>query len=511
MKLDYNLGDDYEVLDLLGRGATAVVLKARYKPIDRVVAVKILSAETADLEAVRRLIQEGKALVRLEHPNIVKVLHVDTMPNGAVCLVMEFVEGKTLAKLIEEQGAIPSEMVRTTFRQCAQALQAMHQVGIVHRDLKPGNILIAADTTGGDAVKILDFGLAKLLGECADQKLTRTGALLGTPAYMSPEQCTASAVDARSDIYSLGCVMYHALTGELPHPGDSSMEVIYKHAKERIKQVTVDDTALANIIWKCTETLPADRFRSAQELIEALDAGTNYIQGSAVLRAPASQKHGAAMKVMVSVVVICALAGALMFIANQNPDSAYTYAQMDPNRLAIQIEAEYEYATKTPPQELIDAVESRRSNLSEESSQRLSATYLARVATLGEKQFLPLAQAHLRRNIASATNKGRRPTPSDVSDLAWTYLPENYAEAKRLIDEQVKQITDPELAEWDVPFWKLNALAAAVIANRPRDYAQLKSELHKLLPREKLSRMAQASSGTLMMKTALKLQPNFYQ
>jgi serine/threonine-protein kinase len=264
------LGDQFELLGPLGSGGMGTVYKARFKKFDQVVAIKVVRSTAGDdSNAVKRLKIEAQALAALKHDSIVRVFHLQLLDQFECALVMEYVSGKDLAQVIEEEGSIDSARCRNLFTQCAQALAHAHSNGVVHRDLKPGNILITTEPNGSERAKILDFGLAKL-AEAGDQKLTRTGAVMGSPAYMSPEQCQALPIDARSDIYSLGCVFYHAITGNAPFSGDTTFEVLYQHANNRVPPMNSADVALDNIIAKCTEPAVDDRFFSAGELVDAL-------------------------------------------------------------------------------------------------------------------------------------------------------------------------------------------------------------------------------------------------
>lgn len=264
------LGDQYELLDKLGAGGMGIVYKARLKRLQTLVAVKVVR-DTAgdDAKAIKRLRNEAQALGSLDHPNIVRVMHLQRLDSEQLALVMEFVDGKELAAIIKEELKLTPDRARLMLTQCAQALAAAHNAGIIHRDLKPSNIFVTKTRSGEEQVKILDFGLAKL-SEAGSQKLTRTGDVMGSPAYMSPEQACAAQLDARTDIYSLGCVFYEALSGTVPFAGQSVFDVLLKHAIESVPELQNDDQHLTSVICKCTELRPEDRFQSAEALLEAL-------------------------------------------------------------------------------------------------------------------------------------------------------------------------------------------------------------------------------------------------
>lgn len=212
----------YEILAELGRGAMGVVYKARDPQLDRIVAIKTLRLDLgpelqADLR--RRFYQEAMAAGRMNHPAIVAVhdvLVVDETPY----IVMEFVEGQTLAHLIAAEGPLAPQRAADLVLQVCGALEFAHARGVVHRDIKPANILVA----GGRQVKVSDFGIARIAGS----KLTRTGDMIGSPSYMSPEQVRGGEMDGRSDLFSLGVVLYEALSGADPFSGETPSTVLYK-------------------------------------------------------------------------------------------------------------------------------------------------------------------------------------------------------------------------------------------------------------------------------------------
>ncbi len=216
------IADRYELLDVLGRGGMGVVYRGRDHLLDRVVAVKILPAQFAsDALLVQRFEREARAAARLNHPNIVGVF--DTGREGTVhYIVMQCVAGESLAQRLAERGALPVPEAVEIAAQIADALAAAHAAGIVHRDVKPANVMV--EPTG--TCKVLDFGIARA---AADAALTQDASMLGSAPYMSPETALGQTADARSDIYSLGCVLYEMLTGRLPFSGELPAAVINQH------------------------------------------------------------------------------------------------------------------------------------------------------------------------------------------------------------------------------------------------------------------------------------------
>jgi hypothetical protein len=263
----------YEVELELGHGAMGVVYKARDPRIGRTVAIKTISAAGTgvDLEQYRaRFLVEAKSAGRLNHPGIVSVHDVTDDEAGRPCIVLEFVEGEPLDHIIARQP-FTLDQVLDIVGQVARALDYAHANGIVHRDVKPANIML---TASGQA-KLGDFGIAKLDGTT----MTIAGQILGTPAFMSPEQCAGDPIDARSDIFSLGTVLYVLATGSKPFPGDTFTTVAYKVAHSAQRPAHEQNAALPSdldrILERCLAKAPADRYQTAGALaadIEALRA-----------------------------------------------------------------------------------------------------------------------------------------------------------------------------------------------------------------------------------------------
>jgi len=263
----------YEILGELGHGAMGTVYKAQDPKIGRVVAIKTITGAGAgmDLEQYRaRFLQEAKSAGRLNHPGIVGVYDVADDDAGRPCLVLEFVDGQTLDRVTDGK---PLDLARTLdiVSQVARALAFAHGFGVIHRDVKPANIMLTAK----GVAKLSDFGIAKVEG----MTMTMTGQILGTPAFMSPEQCTGATIDHRSDIFSLGAVLYLLLTGTKPFPGDTFTAVSYKVAHVTPPPVREGNPelpeALEAILGKCLAKDPAARYASAADLADDLDALRN--------------------------------------------------------------------------------------------------------------------------------------------------------------------------------------------------------------------------------------------
>lgn len=273
----------FEIADKLGEGGMGVVYRARDTRLGRTVAIKLLRPEAvSDPDRTRRFLQEAKAASALTHPHIVTVHELGEDPKHGTWIAMELVDGESLRQRLE-RGRLPIGEALRVALEIARGLGAAHESGIVHRDVKPGNVMI----TKSGLVKVLDFGLAKLVGPergAADSvsptlsspAATRLGVLLGTPAYMSPEQAEGRAVDARSDVFSLGAVLYEMLTGRRPFDGASELSLlssILRDTPPRVRGLRPEvDPRLESLVDRCLAKDPASRPASARELVPELEA-----------------------------------------------------------------------------------------------------------------------------------------------------------------------------------------------------------------------------------------------
>ncbi|GAB6164585.1 serine/threonine-protein kinase [Thermostilla marina] len=269
---------DYELLEEIGAGGMGVVYRARQKTLNRIVALKTIRPErSGDTRLLERFRAEAEAAARLQHPNIVQVFEVGEA-DGLLFYSMELVEGTTFAELVRD-GPLPPRQAAKYVCALAEAAAYAHRQGIVHRDLKPSNILLDEH----DRPRILDFGLAKILE--ADRDWTRTGQILGTPAYMSPEQAGATKhpVGPATDIYALGAILYQLTTGRPPFEGANSMEVLWRVREceplrpRRVNRAIPRDLEL--ICLKCLERDPRDRYPNAEALVADLN---RYLEGDPV-------------------------------------------------------------------------------------------------------------------------------------------------------------------------------------------------------------------------------------
>src|SRR5579862_8694092 len=252
-----------------------IVYRAKDVRLKRVVAVKLLPPELAYRTEIRtRFLQEAETAAQLSHPNIVPIYTVDER-DGLVYFVMAFVDGDNLGAKLRATGPMAAEPTKRVLKEVAQALAFAHARGVIHRDIKPDNILLAGDD--GRAL-VTDFGIARAVDETTGTRLTATGVAIGTPAYMSPEQCAGDKeIDGRSDLYSLGVVGYQMLCGSLPFSGTGTGALLVKHLSE--KPVPVIDRSpevprwLGRIDMRLLEKQPSDRYTDATALVRALEAG----------------------------------------------------------------------------------------------------------------------------------------------------------------------------------------------------------------------------------------------
>ena len=273
----------YELHRQLGRGGMAEVFLARDQLLDRPVAMKVLFPEFAtDPAFVERFRREATAAANLNHPNIVGVYDWGEA-DGTYFIVMEYVDGRTLSDILRAEGPLHPDRVADVGADVAAALGFAHRNGVVHRDVKPGNVLV----TAAGQVKVADFGIARAITANADENLTQVGTVMGTATYFSPEQARGDAVDPRSDIYSLGCVLYELLVGKPPFSGDTPVAIAYKHVQESPvppRHLNVElPAAIEAIVLKCLAKNPVNRYPSAEDLRADL---RRFREGSGVLAEP---------------------------------------------------------------------------------------------------------------------------------------------------------------------------------------------------------------------------------
>jgi serine/threonine-protein kinase len=271
--------DKYEILEQVGTGGMGKVYKAKHLLMKRIVAIKVLLKElVSEAASLQRFQQEAEAASSLNHPHILTIFDFGVSQEALPYIVMDYLEGKSLAAIMQDKNGLEVDRAVGIFVQVCAGLAHAHSKGIVHRDLKPSNIMLITFDNQPDFVKIVDFGIAKLTmqSESESRHLTRTGQVFGSPLYMSPEQCRGGVLDARSDIYSMGCLMYKVLTGQPPIQGESLVDCLHKHCNtmpEPFNAVRPDldlSAGLEQVIFKTLAKDPAHRYQSMKELREAL-------------------------------------------------------------------------------------------------------------------------------------------------------------------------------------------------------------------------------------------------
>lgn len=273
------VGASYQIKGVLSQNPQTTVYLAEHKILSKDVALKVLSLAD-DPEAKNRLLRfqkEAKIASGLSHPNIIKTLASGVLENGCPYIVMELADGETLRGLLNKKSKLSLELFKEIFVQVLSGLEYAHEARLLHRDIKPENILLSNTTDGELIAKIADFGIAKVLDEApGGQSLTSTIDVLGSPAYMSPEQCRKQELDQRSDIYSIACVMYESLTGKPVFDSDSAFDLMYKHLNEEPmplrKLLPSTPKSLADLIERCLAKKPDERCTSVKELRQDLES-----------------------------------------------------------------------------------------------------------------------------------------------------------------------------------------------------------------------------------------------
>lgn len=287
----------YIIQSVIGLGGMSIVYKAQHKLMDRIVAIKMLHSNIKnDHTSLERFRMEAQAASSLSHQNIIAVYDFGVTDQGEAFFVMDYLDGENLADMIERKGRLPYERALHIFKQICDGLGAAHKKSIVHRDLKPANVVLLKEDDGTELVKLVDFGIAKLLPGSGKQQLslTRTGEVFGSPIYMSPEQCQGLELDKRSDIYAMGCLMYETLTGAPPIEGSTFLETLNMHVTatpktfaERIPDAKIPP-ALEQIIFQCMAKSPDDRPQNTDQIRDLLSAITLTLTATGANRAAVS-------------------------------------------------------------------------------------------------------------------------------------------------------------------------------------------------------------------------------
>ena len=297
------LAGRYRIERPIAKGGMGRVYLATQLPLERLVAVKVLNPEfqKTDPRFVRRFCLEAAVSAKLSHPNVVIVHDYGEAPDGDLFMAMEYLDGLPLSRVISRDGPMPPDRLLHIAVQICRALREAHRHGVIHRDLKPGNIMLTESADDPDVVKVLDFGLVKLFEQEGDAArhaqlvtspdgaqgdLTRAGTLLGSPRYMSPEQIRGRKLDPRTDIYSLGVILFQMATGRPPFSGSTSVEVIYKHLNHKVPSIEGDGVdcppPVRTIIERCLRKKRRERYRSMREVVVALRDAQRVVTGASI-------------------------------------------------------------------------------------------------------------------------------------------------------------------------------------------------------------------------------------
>ncbi len=282
------IADRYHITKKLGEGGMGAVYLGEHVKMGRKSAIKVMTQGMAnDPDAIARFNREAANAARINHSNVCGIYDFGETDDGLIYLAMEFIEGEALTDLLEREGSLRPDRAANILKQCADALQAAHDLGIVHRDLKPDNIMITKTRDGSDGVKVVDFGIAKAIGGEEGQNVTKTGLVVGTPEYMSPEQLSGDKLDGRSDIYSLALVLFRMMTGGLPFRADTAQETMIKRLTDepmklnQVLQGYAFPPGLQEAMDRALSRMPSQRYLNADEFGKAVMAAVGEIEYAA--------------------------------------------------------------------------------------------------------------------------------------------------------------------------------------------------------------------------------------
>lgn len=341
----------YEFITVIGAGGAGVIYKAKQKPLGRPVAVKMIHSHLVNVTALKRFLQEAKTISTMHHPNIISVHDFGVSEDNQPYMVMDYVEGTTLSDYIKKEGALEPEFAVNLAMQICDGLSHAHSHNVLHRDLKPNNVMLVPLAAGEHHLRVLDFGLAKLFAEDEQaDHLTKTGETVGTPAYMSPEQVMGKKLSPRSDIYSLGCLMYHCLTGFVPFGGATKMETMLKQLNDPpppFSEYDIDvSERLEELVMQLLSKDPAGRPESMAQVKERLKALMSYhSSGNVSALARKEKKKAPAKKIEIEPKKIAMIAVPLLLVSVAGT-ATYFYMQQKP---ATKVEQTTQLVTKADP------------------------------------------------------------------------------------------------------------------------------------------------------------------
>jgi serine/threonine-protein kinase len=341
--LGQTIDQRYRVETVLGEGGMGLVYRVTHTRLNKALAMKVLRREnTRDEEVLARFRREAESASAIGHQHIVDISDFGTLSDGSTYFVMECLEGMDLIDAMDLAQRMPEERAVHIGIQLCRALGAAHQAAIVHRDLKPENVFLTKRDGIEDFVKVLDFGIAKVAN--GPKRLTRAGEVLGTPHYMSPEQCEGDDVDHRTDIYALGVLLYEMVTGHVPHDADTMMGILTKHIYDdpipprvRVPQITEQ---LERVIMRCLEKKPEHRYQTMREVeadLERVQSGRQPLGPEVVTLAPTRPPRPARARAVspiylggLAMAALVALAGMLAVVASSDPSVGAQSARLVP-------------------------------------------------------------------------------------------------------------------------------------------------------------------------------------
>src|SRR3954447_15706831 len=286
--LGRTLNDRYRIVEQIGSGGMGRVYKAMQAPLDRMVALKVLGAgHDRDPNFYKRFFLEASVTAKLTHPNTITLYDYGRTDDGVLFIAMEYLAGRTLSQTMQADGPLAQERVIHVAQQICRSLREAHGLGIIHRDLKPANVMLLRQHDDHDFVKVLDFGLVKFFfGESPEVDITNAGTFMGSPHYIAPEQARNQSPDQRCDIYSLGVLLYHMLTGRVPFTASAPVDIILKHLHDdpvppsEIRDDGSISAELERIVLRCLAKAREDRFQSMDELLAQLKSVRAQLTGT---------------------------------------------------------------------------------------------------------------------------------------------------------------------------------------------------------------------------------------
>jgi len=310
------IGEHFELIALIGKGGLGAVYSARHILLNTTVAIKFILPHLYDSKTLIRFQREAQACAKLKHPYIAGVYDFGVHEDRPY-IVMEYVDGTPLNEIIDTSETLTPERTLRLLKQAADALAHAHSMKVVHRDVKPHNIMVC-NTKDGETIKLIDFGLARMIETEAKNNLTKSGEVFGTPNYMSPEQCKGIAVDARTDIYSLGCVAYEMLSGKPPFTGDTPLQVLMRHITEPAEPLNLgfaqEFVGLTHVVDRALLKDPSHRYQTAQEMLNDLELigkgrkpHMSFYHGAARLQRLARKRTRAALWSLSAALLVVAL------------------------------------------------------------------------------------------------------------------------------------------------------------------------------------------------------------